>query len=143
MIRFLLDTDILSLSERGAPGVRQHIEALAADEYVVSAVSAEELMRGRLAMLARRSGGEERVHAYRKLVATIRFLHTVTILDFDMACEQGFTALRQQKIRIGSRDLRIAATALVHGLTVVTRNSQDFGKVPGLVLENWAGEPPA
>jgi predicted nucleic acid-binding protein len=74
MTRILLDTDILSLNERGEPSVRRHIGSLAPDEYAISAVSAEELMRGRLAVLARRGSGEQRVHAYRKLVATIRFL---------------------------------------------------------------------
>jgi tRNA(fMet)-specific endonuclease VapC len=59
------------------------------------------------------------------------------ILDFDTACEQRFTALREQRIRIGSRDLRIAATALVHDLTLVTRNRQDFARVPALRMEDW------
>lgn len=118
--------------------MRRHIGRLATDEYAISAVSAEELMRGRLAVLARRANGEQRVHAYRKLVATIRLLQTMVIVDFDMACEQRFSALRQQKIRIGSRDLRIAATALVHDLTLVTRNTQDFAHVPGLRLEDWS-----
>ena len=141
MIRVLLDTDILSLNERGDPSVQRHIESLAPGEFGVSAVSAEELMRGRLAVLARRGSGEQRVHAYGKLIAIIRFLQTVRIIDFDMACEERFTELRRQRVRIGSRDLRIAATALVHSLTLVTRNTQDFARVPGLRLEDWSVNP--
>ena len=34
-------------------------------------------------------------------------------------------------------DLRIAATALSHTLTVLTRNLVDFEKVPNLVVEDW------
>jgi tRNA(fMet)-specific endonuclease VapC len=34
-------------------------------------------------------------------------------------------------------DLLIASTALVHGLTLVTHNTQDFTNVPGLSLADW------
>ena len=77
-------------------------------------------------------------HAYQKLRATIRFFQSVQILDFDMDCERKFLELRRQNIRTGSQDLRIAATALIHGLTLVTRNTKDFAKVPGLRVEDWS-----
>ena len=80
------------------------------------------------------------MHAYQKLRATIRFLQSVQILDFDMDCEGMFVELRKRKIRTGSQDLRIAATALIHGLTLVTRNTKDFAKIPGLPrFPRWAG----
>jgi predicted nucleic acid-binding protein len=36
-------------------------------------------------------------------------------------------------------DLLIAATAEHHGLTLATLNSRDFGKIPGLLVEDWSG----
>jgi tRNA(fMet)-specific endonuclease VapC len=38
---------------------------------------------------------------------------------------------------IGPYDLQIAAIALVHGSTLVTHNTKEFSRVPGLVFEDW------
>jgi predicted nucleic acid-binding protein len=38
---------------------------------------------------------------------------------------------------VGPNDLLIAATALAHGCTLVTHNTQEFSRVPGLLLEDW------
>ena len=38
---------------------------------------------------------------------------------------------------IGPNDLLIAATALANGLIVVTQNSTEFSRVPGLAIEDW------
>jgi len=45
--------------------------------------------------------------------------------------------LRDQRIRIGTQDLRIAAIVLAAGGTLVTSNLRDFEKVPGLLIEDW------
>ncbi len=36
------------------------------------------------------------------------------------------------------RDLMIAAIALANGLTLVTNNTREFARVPGLKLEDWS-----
>jgi tRNA(fMet)-specific endonuclease VapC len=38
---------------------------------------------------------------------------------------------------IGPYDSQIAAVALVHALTLVTHNTAEFGRVPGLRIEDW------
>jgi predicted nucleic acid-binding protein len=50
-------------------------------------------------------------------------------------CEQQFQALRTMRLRMGRRDLRIAATALVQNVVLITRNRRDFEQVPGLMKE--------
>jgi tRNA(fMet)-specific endonuclease VapC len=69
---------------------------------------------------------------------TVRFFASIQVVPFDARCEQRYQALRAQRVRVGAQDLRIAATALTHGLTLVTRNRRDFARVPGLPIEDWS-----
>jgi len=52
---------------------------------------------------------------------------------------QMFEQFRKQKIKIGRTDLRIAATVLQHGATLVTENTRDYMQVPGLKIVCWSG----
>jgi len=45
-----------------------------------------------------------------------------------------FERLRQEGVRIGTMDLKIAAIALANDAPVITRNTQDFARVPNLLL---------
>jgi tRNA(fMet)-specific endonuclease VapC len=58
-------------------------------------------------------------------------------MPFDAAAARRFDDLRRQKLRIGSRDLKIAATALVNDALLLSVNRTDFERVPGLWVENW------
>ena len=137
MTGWLLDTDHVSLQERGHPILRERLGAVAPDEVSVSVVTMEEMLRGRLAMLARHRAGEGRIRAYRKLLETVLFFGAVPVVPFDTVADERFRDLRAQHPSVGSQDLRIAATALTRDLVVVTRNHKDFGRVPGLQLEDW------
>src|SRR5712691_10881569 len=92
MIRVLLDTDHVSLHERGHLPLRARLASFPPEEVAVSIVTVEEMLRGRLAILARRSAGEARVHAYTKLLETVHFFSTVPVVPFDMACEPAIPA---------------------------------------------------
>jgi tRNA(fMet)-specific endonuclease VapC len=59
------------------------------------------------------------------------------VLPFDSNASLTFDGLVVQRVRIATMDLRIASIALSQGLTVLTRNARDFGKVPGLVTDDW------
>ena len=64
------------------------------------------------------------------------------ILPFDRAAAsivQGFEPKLLR--RIGARDARIAAIAIVHGATLLSANLRDFQQVPGLKVEDWLREP--
>lgn len=68
-------------------------------------------------------------------------LRDVAVLDFDSVCAEQFGKTRgiliQQGIQVPTADLMIASVALVHNLTLVTRNTADFRNIPGLRLDDW------
>lgn len=76
--------------------------------------------------------------AYSQLGRCVESLAGITVLPFDEACIDRFEALRSAKIPVRTMDLRIAATVLEFGGTLVTRNLRDFRCVPGLVIEDWS-----
>jgi len=138
MPHFLFDTDHLTLYERGNQLVVQHAVAQPLGDVAISAVTAEESLRGRVGYLARPLTGAARVRAYSLLIGTLKLISSMPILAFDSACEMQYQQLRAQVPRVGSQDLKIAAVALVGGLTLLTRNRRDFSLVPGLKLADWS-----
>ena len=69
------------------------------------------------------------------------FLAPLTILPFDAAAVWAYGDLRAELERrgtpVGSLDTMIAAHALSLQARLVTNNTREFAKVPGLQLENW------
>ena len=70
------------------------------------------------------------VQAYARLVDAAEAFRLFPIVPFDSASESEFQHLRAARLRVGTLDLKIAAIALTNGLTVLTRNRNDFGRVP-------------
>ena len=137
-MRFLVDTDYVSLQERGHQPLLARLREHPPETLGVSVVTMQEALQGRLALLNRQQTPEQILLAYNKLLQTVQFFNRVHVVAFDAPCQRTMEELRTEGIRIGTLDLRIAATALVHKLTLVTRNHKDFARVPGLQLENWA-----
>jgi tRNA(fMet)-specific endonuclease VapC len=141
MTLWVLDTDSLSLLERGNVKIQERIRQVNHDSVTISIVTAEEKMKGRLAAINSLSG-IERVDrlaiAYRDLQSSIEDLQTLPILPFSELATDRYRELLQQKIRVGSHDLRIAAIVLsVEGI-LVTRNRRDFERVLGLQIDDWS-----
>ena len=57
-----------------------------------------------------------------------------TVLAFDEQAAEIFRGLRKDLPRYGTQDLKIAAVCLAHGATLLTRNTVDFQKIPGLLI---------
>ncbi len=138
MSLFVLDTDILTLFERGHAIVAARVAEHPPTEIAVSVVTVEEQLSGWYAQLRKAKGSERLAWAYRRLAATVRFLSGVRILDYEQAAIDLYEGLKRRRLKVRKMDLQIAATALQHGGTLVTRNARDFQKVPGLRIEDWS-----
>jgi tRNA(fMet)-specific endonuclease VapC len=70
-----------------------------------------------------------------------KFFRPFVSLPFDDRCVEQYGRIRAELQRtgtpIGPNDVLIAATALAHGLTLVTGNTREFSRVAGLQFENW------
>ncbi len=94
-------------------------------------------MSGWYTQLRRAKKKDALARAYQQLTEATTLLsgikiHTLTEPAIDR-CDQ----LKQLKLKIGIKDLRIAAITLENGAILVTRNTRDFQQVPNLTLEDW------
>ena len=133
----ILDTDILSLYQRGQPVVCQHVTAHPPADLAITVISVEEQLNGWYALLRSTSRRDLLEIAYQSLADSIPFLARFTILAYPETAQLRFDQLAASKLNVRKMDLRIAAIALEHGAVVVTRNLRDFQRVPGLLVQDW------
>jgi tRNA(fMet)-specific endonuclease VapC len=136
MLRYLFDTDHLTLFQHGHAPVARRMMSHPSDAVGISAVTNEEALRGRLAQLARAADGPARIKQYSLLEQSIRLFVQFPVAPFDQAAETNFQHFRS--IRIGTQDRKIASIAVASQLILITANRRDFSRVPGLVLEDWS-----
>lgn len=136
---YLLDTNALSepLKKKPSGPFLQRLEAARGSRKFTSAVCIMELRYG----CARHKEGEELWRRIRRGP-----LERVEILPVseDVAVRAGdlIAAVHRSGRPRATEDLLIAATALVHGLCLVTHNRRDFDDLPGLRVEDWMAGPP-
>jgi predicted nucleic acid-binding protein len=129
-VPYLFDTDAVSELLKPRPNLRyaDWVRSLPWREQFISAVSLGELLRGAY------------MHSDSRFLNAIeqRVLSAVTVLPFDTPAARIFgwisSDLRRAGTPLEDADLQIAATAIRHGLELVTGNIRHFSRVPGLVI---------
>ncbi len=139
MIGYLLDTDHLTLLERSDVFITSHLVRHRPEEIDITIVTVEESLRGRLAVIASASTDVARIKSYREFQESVDLIGRLQILGYGRSAEDIFQSLVGIKPRIGTKDLKIASVALANSCVVVTRNRRDFGRVPGLAIDDWSG----
>jgi predicted nucleic acid-binding protein len=140
---YLVDTDVLSelrrvRSGRADPRVVAWAEATPAAELFVSVIVLQEIEIGVL-LMERRDPGQGAV-LRRWYEGAVLSGFEGRVLPVDTAVARRSARLHVPDPRL-VRDGLIAATALVHGLTVVTRNAPDFEPTGVAVLNPWDDAP--
>jgi len=139
---FLLDTNVISelrkiRSGKADPGVTRWADGVDAADLHLSVITIEELGIG--VLLAERRDRAGGAVLRRWLDGYVIPAFSGRILPIDTA-----VALRGAKLHVPDprpvRDGLIAATALVHGMTVVTRNVEDFRPTGVDILDPWETE---
>ena len=138
---FILDTDHLSVLERGGPAsqpLQRRLSRIPPYQIATTIVNYEEQMRGWLARASRAKTAAQLMEAYDRLQTHIETFAGIPILPFDGESVVHLERMYSQHIRIGTMDRRIAAITLAHNATLLTRNLPDFESVPELVCEDWS-----
>lgn len=130
MLRYALDTNTVSYYLRREGAVAERLLATSPTQIVLPAVVIYELSFG-----MRRRGWRAGLDA---LSALVRQVETIA---FDLEASDHAARIRLELesagLPISTADLLIAATARRHGCTLVTHNTHEFARVPGLLVEDW------
>ena len=132
MPRYMLDTDTCSyIMKRSNAQVLKRLQKVFVHDVCISVITKAELLYG-VEVSARRQHDEAALKA---------FLRYVEVLDFPDNASPYYAKIRAdlklRGTRIGANDLFIAAHASSLGLTLVTNNTREFGRVRNLIVENW------
>lgn len=129
----ILDSNTISYYFRGDPQVVPRLQALHPADVGVPAIVEYELRYGLLRL--------PQEAATPRLTALAQLLRPMQKLPFDSECATCAARLRAhleaKGTPIGPHDTLIAATALRHQATLVTRNVREFSRVPDLQWLNW------
>lgn len=133
-MKYLLDTNAWATYLRGKDArFLKRFSAELPQDLVMSTVVLSELYYGA------QHSGPANINA--NLILIKDLLTAFVLLDYDRQSAEVYGTLREHLTvsgtRIGPNDTLIAATALAHQLIVVTHNTTEFSRVPGLLLEDW------
>ena len=132
-MKYLLDTTTVSRFVQRDDGVLARLALESPVSLAIASITRLEIEYGLRANPAR-------ARTIGKIVRS--FCESIETLAFDAACAdrgaQIRAALRARGTPIGSYDLLIGATALRHGLAIVTNNVREFERIDGLQVEDWS-----
>ncbi|MBC7854300.1 MAG: type II toxin-antitoxin system VapC family toxin [Pirellulaceae bacterium] len=139
MVKYVLDTDIISLLQQGHQQTSAHFSQVPTAEVGISVISVEEQLSSWYTLIRQSKKPEDVAWGYYSLAQTVSSFSRFEIISYTVAAIARFEQLKRMKLGVRAPDLRIAAIVLEHsGGILVTRNIWDFRLVPGLAFEDWS-----
>jgi predicted nucleic acid-binding protein len=139
-VKFLLDTNVLSEARRPRPdrGVLEWLDRLDEDRAFVSVVSLAEIRRG--GALMEKGRRRDALAGWLARDLPERFAGRILAVDQRTAFAWGdlMAEAKRRGVGLASMDGLMAAAALAHDLTLVTRNTRDFRDLHVALLDPWA-----
>ena len=135
---YLLDTNVISAfrrPDRLPASVQAWAASVEAADFYLSAITVLEIGQGILAKTRSDSAQGAILRAW--FDDDVLSAFEGRIIPFDATIARKCASLHVPDPR-PERDAMIAATAIVHGLTVVTRNISDFAKLQADLLDPWS-----
>lgn len=133
-MKYMLDTNIIAYANNDRYGVNKAFERHKKDKLYLSAIALAELEYGVC---------KSKKPEYNQNMITL-ILSNITVLPFGVNASAEYGKIRAELERkgqvIGANDMLIAAHAKSCGLTLVTNNAREFGRIEGLKVENWIEE---
>ena len=117
------DTDIYSDLVKGIPSIVARMATVPVKEQFLPIVVVEEVVRGRLNAIRKAQVGGSRLsleRAYELFAIALDDMRSLQILHYTTAADAVYRTLVAAKIRIGTRDLRIAAISSVGSIGLAT-----------------------
>ena len=143
-MKYLLDTDHISCIQRRSRQDFQRLKSRMAryssQDFALSIISFHEQTLGAHTFINRAKNNDAILKGYTLLREILQDFSKFPVLAFDEKALMIFERLQKKKVRIGTMDLKIASIALSRDLVLLTRNDQDFIKVPDLKMEDWISE---
>ncbi|MDE0154716.1 MAG: tRNA(fMet)-specific endonuclease VapC [Gammaproteobacteria bacterium] len=132
MLKYMLDTNIVIYTIKNRPLKVRKIFKSHSGQMAISTVTLGELVYG----------AEKSTQTARNLNDIESMTARLEVLPFNEAAAVHFGQIRAELARagtpIGAYDQMIAGHARAAGLTLVTNDVDEFTRVPGLRIENWA-----
>lgn len=138
---YVLDSDHLSILQRKYGNsydvLARRLSAARPSDVFVTIITFHEQFNGWTKFVSRSKNSSSLVRGYSELAGVITTFARAQVLAFSDAAAEVYDELKAQKVRVGTMDLRIASIVIANQMTLLTKNTVDFSRIPNFTFADW------